>query len=125
MGFSASQSDPGLYVEHTEQGSVYLIVWVDDITIGIAADSIELVQDFKSSIMQIKLSQRNALRNIIERYAQGDAHVRDVPMAPGVQLTKEGDPMGEDTPYRQLVGSLLYVSTCTRPDIACAVGALA
>eukprot|EP00983_Pelagomonas_calceolata_P036711 1134385-Pelagomonas_calceolata.AAC.1 len=126
MGFSASQSDPGLYVKHIEQGSTYLIVWVDDITI--AADSIELLQDFKSSIMQefeardlgetsvfigmevqrdraqrqIKLSQKNAVRNIIERYGQGDARVRDVPMAPGVKLTKEGDPLGEDTPYRQL-----------------------
>jgi len=149
MGFNASQSDPGLYVQHTEQGSTYLIVWVDDITI--AADSIELVQNVKSGIMQvfeardlgetsvfigmevqrdrarrlIKLSQMSAVRNIIERYGQGDARVRDVPMAPGVQLTKEGDPLGEDTPYRQLVGSLLYVSTCTRPDIAFAVGALA
>jgi probable phosphoglycerate mutase len=120
MGFSTSQSDPGLYAKHTEQGSTYLIVWVDDITI--AADNIELVHNVKTSIMQefeardlgetkvfigmevqrdrtrrqLKLSQESAVRNIIDRYGQGDARVRDVPMAPGVQLTKEGDRLEEE-----------------------------
>ena len=38
----------------------------------------------------------------------------------------EGEPLDTDKfPYSQLVGSLMYISVCTRPDIAFTVGALA
>jgi hypothetical protein len=41
-------------------------------------------------------------------------------------LTKEGEPLDTKRfPYSECVGSLLYLSVCTRPDIAHAVGALA
>lgn len=48
------------------------------------------------------------------------------PLSTATKLTKEGEPV--DTSiygYSQLVGSLMYLSVCTRPDIAQAVGALA
>ncbi len=46
-------------------------------------------------------------------------------IAPSTQLTQEGeDPVDPDNPYAQVVGSLLYLSVTTRPDIAQAVGVL-
>ena len=45
-----------------------------------------------------------------------------------VKLTKPDEESKLDTaefPYSELVGSLLYISVCTRPDIAQSVGALA
>jgi len=45
------------------------------------------------------------------------------PMASGVKLAKTGeDLLPESNWYAELVGSLLYLSTTTRPDIAFAVG---
>jgi hypothetical protein len=50
-----------------------------------------------------------------------------VPMSTGFKLTREGDEPLDTTVYRysELVGGLMYLATCTRPDIAQAVGALA
>ncbi len=48
-----------------------------------------------------------------------------MPQAAKEKLIKEGEPL--DTmrfPYNECVGSLLYLSVCTRPDIAQVVGAL-
>jgi len=47
------------------------------------------------------------------------------PLSPANKLTKLGKPL--DTSiygYSESIGSLLYLSVCTRPDIAQAVGAL-
>jgi hypothetical protein len=47
-------------------------------------------------------------------------------MTPGLKLTKEGTLLDKvEYPYPELVGSLLYLSNTTRPDIAQAVNALA
>ena len=50
----------------------------------------------------------------------------DIPATPGVELclTEEGDSKG-DWPYREAVGSLMWLSTMTRPDISNAVRAVA
>ncbi len=52
------------------------------------------------------------------------AKASDVPLSPSLVLCKnDGDPV--EDPYSELIGSLLYLSVCTRPDIAQSVGALA
>ena len=50
----------------------------------------------------------------------------DIPGTPGVELgpRKEGEP-NRDWPYREAVGSLMWLSTMTRPDISNAVHTVA
>jgi hypothetical protein len=49
-----------------------------------------------------------------------------VPIIPEEKLVRDGEPLDRAAfPYSELVGSLLYLSVCTRPDIAQAVGILA
>ena len=50
----------------------------------------------------------------------------DFPATPGVELgpREEGEPI-EDWPYREAMGSLIWLSTMTRPDISNAARAVA
>jgi len=149
LGLTASLADPGLYYKHTAAGSTYMAVWVDDIML--ATTSKALMQESKQGVLSVfeardlgearnfvgleirrnraartlSISQTKMTADVVSRYGQESARNRDVPMAQGVQLRKEGEPLSEDCPYRALVGSLLYLAVCTRPDIAYAVGALA
>ncbi len=74
----------------------------------------------------LKLTQKKLTGELISRYGLADARARSVPLAAKEKLKKEGEPL--DTvrfPYSKCVGSLFYLSVCTRPVIAQAVGALA
>ncbi|KAJ9504623.1 hypothetical protein QJQ45_013610 [Haematococcus lacustris] len=152
MGFLASESDPALFMLPRPSGTVYLLVYVDDCLLCTEKgdfDSLNFVKQRLSSVFGIKdlgqtrwflgmqisrdraqgtlqLDQQQYIKELLSTYGMTEAHSKAVPMAPGTKLVKEGDAL--DTAhhsYSALVGSLLYLSCCTRPDIAYAVGALA
>jgi hypothetical protein len=64
---------------------------------------------------------------IVARFGMSDAKPAAVPLSASVKLSRDGDePLDVSLfPYRELVGSLMYLAVCTRPDISHAVGALA
>jgi hypothetical protein len=82
----------------------------------------------------ITLSQTALIDKVINEFGQGDAHAAETPMVAGLQLQRpdknapvlpEVKEWGERTPYRSLVGSLMYIARGTRPDICYAAGRLA
>ena len=81
----------------------------------------------------IFMNQYKYAMEILERFDMHLSIPKYTPMAPGCDLfrrIKGQDPedlIGQpyDGPYREKVGSLLYLSLITRPDIACAVGKVA
>jgi hypothetical protein len=150
LGFEASEADAALFSGIVDGERVYLVVWVDDILI--AASGVERATKVKAHLAKkfdvrdlgeasyflgmeltrdreartLKLTQRKLTGELIERYGLSSARARSVPLETGEKLTKDGEPLDtERFPYSELVGSLLYLSVCTRPDIAQAVGALA
>ena len=76
----------------------------------------------------LKMSQRRLAAELVEKYGLKEAKTKTVPMSPSVRIIQaEEDKLLDKEVYRysELVGSLLYLSVCTRPDIAQAVGVLA
>ncbi|KAJ9512226.1 hypothetical protein QJQ45_012781 [Haematococcus lacustris] len=152
MGFRASESDPALFTMQRQAGMVYLLVYVDDCLICTEkgdTDSLNYVKQQLSAVFGIKnlgdtkwflgmkvtrdrnlgtlkLDQQQYVHELLNTYGMTAAHSKSVPMAPAVKLEKEGVALDtSEHSYSGLVGSLLYLSCCTRPDITYAVGALA
>jgi hypothetical protein len=146
----ASESDAALFTGEVDGDRVWIIVWVDDILIAAAGEQrVAKVKEHLSSKFDVRdlgpadyflgmelsrdreartvtLTQKKLTRELVERFGMMSAKPRSVPLAAGEKLLKEGTPLDTATfAFSELVGSLLYLSVCTRPDIAQAVGALA
>ena len=79
----------------------------------------------------ISLSQTSYIDSILARFGLSDAQPYGTPMIPGINYSREECPSDateaarmEKTPYREAIGSLMYASVATRPDITHAVSAL-
>ena len=79
----------------------------------------------------VKLTQEKYIESLLERYNMRESRPASTPLNPGIKLSKEDCPKTpsekEDmshVPYRELIGSLMYLAQNTRPDIAFAVSKL-
>src|SRR5215208_5613568 len=70
----------------------------------------------------IKIHQREYIEGLLQRYGYENCNPVTTPMQPGTTLSKkDGSKLLVDkeiTWYKQLVGSLMYAMTATRPDLA-------
>ena len=151
MGFQASETDPGLYIQRRKEENVYVLVYVDDILIATKhKDNVKTVKDSlmttfdardlgeaayflgweierDRSAKSLKITQRRMTKDLVIKYGMEEGKSKTTPLNVGIKLTKDEGEMLDtrEHHYSELVGSLLYLSVCTRPDIAQAVGALA
>jgi Reverse transcriptase (RNA-dependent DNA polymerase) len=71
------------------------------------------------------LSQRQYLLNVLQRFGKEDCKPCATPCVPKKTIDEASTDMSYTTfPYREAVGSLLYLATHTRPDIPLTVGML-
>jgi hypothetical protein len=150
LGWTVSGADPALFVRRENGEVFYALVYVDDIELAgprgspvisrlkqelagifdirdLGASSYFLGMEIerKRDEGTVKLSQKKLTGEILSRFGMQEAKGKSVPLSQAEKLTRNGEPLNtEEHPYRELVGSLLYLSVCTRPDIAHAVGAL-
>jgi len=87
---------------------------------------------------QITLNHATYIQKVLERFNMANAYTASIPLKPGTTLEsltgtrthiQDGTPEVEDsdadeTEYRSMIGSLMYLILCTRPNIAFTVGAL-
>jgi len=143
-----ADADPGLFVR--DKGSpIFLLVYVDDILIVAncpedvtwATDAMQSAFDARDlgdahvylgitiardrDARKRTLSQQKMTKGLVATYGLADAKPLAVPIYTARKNHHGGEPLDRDQcPYSRLIGSLLYLTNCTRPDIAQAVGVL-
>ena len=148
LKISPNAKDPCLYHIFSDTLIVIIVVHVDDCIIAYNDDN--FIKTFREQIeskyeitftetptqvLGIQLDHLSdgsfTLRNTrlidesVRTFGQENAHPKKIPMDPGTVLT-----IGEDTPdpkisYLSLVGVLMWIMRCSRPDINVAVSMLA
>jgi hypothetical protein len=83
---------------------------------------LQIVRDRQQRL--ITMHQSHYVTSILEQSNMSSCALAATPQNPSVTLVASDAPASKTTPYRAIVGSLLYLSCCTRPDISTAVGEL-
>ena len=146
-GFVANEADKCVYYRYGGGEGVILCLYVDDILIfGTSLNVIEEVKDFLSKsfdmkdlgvadvILNIKLLrgenggvtlvQTHYVEKVLSRFGYSDCKPVSTPYDPSVILRKNRRIMRDQLRYSQIIGSLMYLASATRPDISFAVSKL-
>ena len=148
IGFQAMKAEPCLYMKTHQGRMTYIGVYVDDLIIASkTADDLKsfikllekkynmkspqplsyilgvrIDRDWKER--KLFLSQEAYANTVLQRFRMKECNPSKTPAEPTVPKdNSEAD--STRFPYREAIGSLMYLATCTRPDIAFAVSHLA
>lgn len=147
-GFQNSPVDRCIYIldkgEITE--NIYIILYVDDLVIVSA--NIDTINSFKHYLMnkfsmvdlkeiklflgirvirnnnKITLDQSAYIKTILTKFNMYDSKAVHIPLESKLDYEALNSDQIYDAPCRNLVGCLIYVMTCTRPDLSIAVNIL-
>ena len=140
--FIQSRADLCLYVRKIDDNRcVIVIAWVDDIII--AASDLDLLQivkaslgnrfkmsdlgelkwflgtEYKRSKNSIKMNQTRYIQKILSRFKMSNCKPKPTPCVLGIEKVSniKSPKLSDPRRYREIVGSLIYVMTGTRPDL--------
>ena len=146
LGFAQSKADPSLFVRRRNGKIAIVPIHVDDGLVLGDDDLGKVIEDLSASLDDsvkeeeptlflgvrirrrqdgsIALDQRHYVEKIMDRF--GFEGVTNRPLDTPASLTADLRPRDADEPrcaekYRELLGALLYLAICTRPDISYAV----
>lgn len=148
--FTQSKNDVCLYSKKVHGEWVFLLIYVDDIAIVTKSNAaMSKVKKMLSSKFKVQdlgevkqylsievtrdengvysLNQSNYIKKIVNEFGLGDAKASNIPIQVGYGKSKKGDDglLLSNVQYQKLLGSLLYVSVNTRPDVAASISILA
>nr|AAT81746.1 integrase core domain containing protein [Oryza sativa Japonica Group]ABF96757.1 retrotransposon protein, putative, Ty1-copia subclass [Oryza sativa Japonica Group] len=147
VGFVVNEADKCVYYRYGGGEGVILCLYVDDILIfGTSLNVIEEVKDFLSKSFEMKdlgvadviinikllrgdeggitLVQSHYVDKVLSRFGYSDCMPAPTPYDPSVLLRKNRRIARDQLRYSQIIGSLMYLASATRPDISFAVSKL-
>jgi hypothetical protein len=139
-GFLRCESEQTLFTKRSREGKIIIVsVYVDDLIF--TGDDTHMLSEFKNSMMRefdmsdlgkmryflgIKvlqhsggtyICQKKYALEVLKRFGMMECNAVKNPIVPGCRVNKdEGGAKVDETYYKQLVGSLMYLTT-TRPDM--------
>ncbi|CAI7786559.1 unnamed protein product, partial [Closterium sp. NIES-53] len=125
LGFAPSTADPSLFLRtDTSLPPFYVLVYVDDLVFATAdTEALTLVKARRTII----LTQSHMVHQVLQRFGFQFSSPQPTPLSTSHSLSappsdESVEPSG---PYQELVGCLMYLMTCTRPDLAYPLSLLA
>ena len=79
--------------------------------------------DFHITQGCVKMNQNKYIGRVLERFNMSNCQPRETPCELKIDLSNNSDPV-DSRKYREIIGSLIYLMTCTRPDLSYAEGKL-
>ena len=137
-GFSSSQTDPCLFIK----GSSFILIYVDDVLIDLGSELQDFISKLKETYTlseqdeltwhlgmgftqeenETKMNQKDYIEEIAKKWNQDQSKPTFNPTT-GTRLSPASNetPLMSTTAYKRLLGSLLWISVMTRPDVTYAV----
>ena len=154
LGFTRLKSDVGIYMKGDGDSAIYIALYVDDLfLVGELLGEIEKVKAGLSTEFKMKdlgearfllgieirrrangdvlLVQEKYAGDVVKRFSMEGSKTVSTPMELGTHLDISQQPVTDEersemvnVPYRSAIGSLMYLATCTRPDLSASVSEL-
>lgn len=147
LNFQQSDNDSCLFYKRSTEGTVYLLLYVDDIIL--TGDNKNLLTETKKHLQakfemkdkgilkhflgfeieydreqgQVAISQKRYIEKLLKKFNMEGVNPKSVPIEPKLQISKQQSVIDYGVPYNELIGSLLYLIN-SRPDICFAVNYL-
>lgn len=146
-GFCKSKCEPCIYIHKTENSLMIVALYVDDFYVFYNNELHKnklfklLTKEFDCKQLgtlknclginvtregnTLRLDQKDYIRKLLKRFGMEQCKPVSTPMAVNFKFENDIDLSSNDTySYRELMGCLMYLSVCTRPDIAFACSQL-
>lgn len=145
LGFKRSDSEPCLYIKSTDRTISIIVLYVDDMLyLSNDKQEMKLIKQKMSEEFELKelgnvenfmglkverdrakgilaISQGEYAREILERFDMAECKPRSIPIETKLDLETGNGEDKTTQPYRELLGSLMYLMLGTRPDLSFAV----
>ena len=145
-GFSINECDKCVYIKQTKNAYVIVCLYVDDMLImGTNKDVINSTKKMLNSTFDMKdmgfadvilgvriqrnsdgyiLTQSHYVEKVLRKFGHYDDKPVVTPFDPTCKLSKNNGDSISQLEYTQVIGSLMYIMNCTRPDLAYSISRL-